>query len=39
MDPGEFGADEPGVLFDASTLTRRPDKCGTPDLFSSTDDD
>lgn len=33
MDPGEFGADGPGVLFDASTLARCPDKYGTPDLF------
>ena len=37
MDADPFGADTAGVLFDASTLARGTDKCGTPDLFSTAD--
>jgi hypothetical protein len=36
MDPDDFGKDGPGVLFDASHLARKPQRCGefeTPDLF------
>ena len=33
MEPDEFGADGPTVLFDASCLDRKPDKTGTPDMF------
>jgi hypothetical protein len=33
MEADDFGADGPGVLFDASMLARKDDKCGTPDLF------
>ena len=39
MDAEAFGADTPGVLFDASALTRGADKYGTPDLFSAMAED
>lgn len=39
MEPEAFGADGPATLFDASTMARSADACGTPDMFADAEQD